>query len=41
MIEIPEIAPCWQISLHYDLNFESGDRIERKIQKTIHAFADL
>ena len=41
MIEIPEIAPCWQMSIRYALNGESGGRIEGEIQNTIHALANL
>lgn len=41
MIEIPEIAPCWQMSIRYALNGESGGRVEGEIQNTIHALANL
>ena len=41
MIEIPEIAPCWQMSINYALNGESGNRVEGEIQNTIHALAEL
>ncbi len=41
MIEIPHIAPCWQMSVRYKLDGESGDRIEGEIQNTIHTLAEL
>jgi hypothetical protein len=41
MIEIPDIAPCWQMSVRYEVNGKNGDRIKGEIQNTIHALADL
>ena len=41
MIEIPDIAPCWQMSVHYEVDSKNGDRIKGEIQNTIHTLADL
>ena len=40
MIEIPGIAPCWQMSIQYELNSETGKRIIGEVQNTIHSLSD-
>jgi hypothetical protein len=39
-IEIPEIAPCWQMSISYEFLGENGKKITGEIQNTIHSLGD-
>jgi hypothetical protein len=39
-IEIPEIAPCWQMSISYEFLGENGKKITGEIQNTIHTIGD-
>jgi hypothetical protein len=39
-IEIPEIAPCWQMSIRYEFLGENGSKIAGEIQNTIHSLGD-
>ena len=39
-IEIPDIAPCWQMSIRYEFLGENGSKIAGEIQNTIHSLGD-
>ena len=39
-IEIPEIAPCWQMSIRYEFLGENGKKIAGEIPITIHSLGD-
>ncbi|MAE52881.1 MAG: hypothetical protein CMI20_02050 [Opitutae bacterium] len=39
-IEIPEIAPCWQMSIRYEFLGVNGSKIAGEIQNTIHSLGD-
>ena len=39
-IEIPDIAPCWQMSIRYEFLGENGRKIAGEIQNTIHSLGD-
>ena len=39
-IEIPEIAPCWQMSIRYEFHGANGSKIAGEIQNTIHSLGD-
>ena len=39
-IEIPDIAPCWQMSIRYEFIGENGRKIAGEIQNTIHSLGD-
>ena len=39
-IEMPDIAPCWQMSIRYEFLGANGSKIAGEIQNTIHSLGD-
>jgi hypothetical protein len=40
MIEVSDMAPCWQMSIRYEMKGEGGETVKGEIQNTIHRLGE-